>query len=98
MSWQPEGWSNPYILIPTTAAPDKRTQTEHERALAVAYEEGADALLAALRKTGTKAKAGQEHYLTPHVPAYRTKGRRYLVVPHGNGCLVFIPDDPEASR
>lgn len=73
MSYRPEGWVNPYV--PKEDEP-RYMYEPHP----IIFEEGADAMLKALKEKGLKIP---KDVLIPSI-AY-----------HSDGTLVFIPDDEE---
>jgi hypothetical protein len=85
--WRPKGWGD------KAAEFLKDYDDYHRGSYELAYEAGADAILEKLRGIGIKAKAGDHAHLALDIPAYKTKGVNYVVVPRGRGIMVFIPDE-----
>jgi len=94
--FRPAGFVNPYkepITSTTDLMPETQKKVDEEWgrlriAQGKAYEAGADAMLAALRKEGESFKQ------TPHIAIYSIT----ICVEGKSGTLVFIPDDtPEVK-
>ena len=88
MSWRPEDWSNPYEREPDILEGHPTYQEER------AFEEGADAMLEALKQMGVRtniypvpvSRKADSAILAP------LEGLIYAYMPT-EGCLVFIPEE-----
>jgi hypothetical protein len=76
--WRPEGWKTGQVIDPA--------HDHYGYGYENGYETGADAMLEALRKEGTKVDAGTPSGTTLSFPTF---------VVRPPGVMVFIPDDKE---
>jgi hypothetical protein len=91
MSWRPDGWNFRNIALrfcSVTLPQEAKTASEIENPLIAIYKEaieaGADAMLEALRKTGSRIDV--DNY-----PANFYASILLAVPTHGN--VIFVPDD-----
>lgn len=76
MSWRPEGWKNPFSIAGGADPADGQRYVD--------YEDGANAILEALKEKGA--------WMTPEQMKLLAPDRNY---PYGH--LVFIPEDKTAA-